>query len=94
MEPEDAAGFALGALATIAILFNVLFMQSGSHPLPMFKDALVAAGNLVKRRASLRREAGGSDGQHRLWSRVRGRIRRPASTPSKVTAPSGLADAR
>ncbi|MEA2955090.1 MAG: hypothetical protein QOJ58_587, partial [Alphaproteobacteria bacterium] len=37
------AGFAIGAFATIAILSNVLFMQSGSHPAPMFKDAFVPA---------------------------------------------------
>jgi peptidoglycan hydrolase-like protein with peptidoglycan-binding domain len=35
------AGFAIGAFATIAILSNVLFMQSGSHPAPMFKNAFV-----------------------------------------------------
>ena len=34
-------GFMVGAFATIAILINVLFMQSGSHPAPMFKNALV-----------------------------------------------------
>ena len=39
--PRDAVGFMVGALATIAILVNVLFMQSGSHPAPMFKGALV-----------------------------------------------------
>ena len=32
--PRDVAGFAIGAFATIAILSNVLFMQSGSHPAP------------------------------------------------------------
>ena len=40
---RDVAGVAVGALATIAILFNVLFMQSGSHPAPMFRDAFVPA---------------------------------------------------
>ena len=39
--PRDVAGFAIGAFATIAILSNVLFMQSGSHPAPMFKNAFV-----------------------------------------------------
>lgn len=37
---RDAAGFLLGALLTITVLVNVLFMQSGSHPAPMFKGAL------------------------------------------------------
>ena len=39
---RDAVGFMVGAFATIAILINMLFMQSGSHPAPMFKNAAVA----------------------------------------------------
>jgi hypothetical protein len=35
----DALGAVLGALLTITVLVNVLFMQSGSHPAPMFKGA-------------------------------------------------------
>jgi peptidoglycan hydrolase-like protein with peptidoglycan-binding domain len=38
---RDAVGFMVGAVATIAILINVLLMQSGSHPAPMFKNAPV-----------------------------------------------------
>jgi peptidoglycan hydrolase-like protein with peptidoglycan-binding domain len=38
--PRDAVGFMLGAFVTVAILINVLFLQSGSHPAPMFKGAL------------------------------------------------------
>jgi len=34
--------FIVGAFAVIAILVNVLFMQSGSHPAPMFKNAPMA----------------------------------------------------
>jgi peptidoglycan hydrolase-like protein with peptidoglycan-binding domain len=34
---RDAAGVVLGALLTMTVLINVLFMQSGSHPAPMFK---------------------------------------------------------
>jgi len=41
--PRDAVGFLVGASATLAIVVNVLFMQSGSHPAPMFKGAPVAA---------------------------------------------------
>jgi peptidoglycan hydrolase-like protein with peptidoglycan-binding domain len=41
--PRDAVGFVVGAFATIAILVNVLWMQSGSHPAPMFKKAPAAA---------------------------------------------------
>jgi peptidoglycan hydrolase-like protein with peptidoglycan-binding domain len=40
---RDAVGFTIGAFATIAILINVLLMQKGSHPAPMFKNAPVAA---------------------------------------------------
>jgi peptidoglycan hydrolase-like protein with peptidoglycan-binding domain len=36
---RDAVGFAVGAFAMVAILINVLFMQSGSHPAPIFKAA-------------------------------------------------------
>jgi peptidoglycan hydrolase-like protein with peptidoglycan-binding domain len=39
--PRDAVGFMVGAFATLAILINVLFMQAGSHPAPMFKSAFV-----------------------------------------------------
>lgn len=37
---RDAVGVVLGVFVTIAILINVLFLQSGSHPAPMFKGAL------------------------------------------------------
>jgi peptidoglycan hydrolase-like protein with peptidoglycan-binding domain len=36
---RDAVGFMVGAFATVAILTNALFMQSGSHPAPMFDKA-------------------------------------------------------
>jgi len=36
---RDLAGFMVAAFATLAILNNVLFMQSGSHPAPIFKGA-------------------------------------------------------
>src|SRR5262245_6444322 len=37
--PRDALGVVLGGFVTLAILINVLFLQSGSHPAPMFKGA-------------------------------------------------------
>src|SRR5215471_1058147 len=37
--PRDAVGVALGVFVTLAIVINVLFLQSGSHPAPMFKGA-------------------------------------------------------
>ena len=38
--PRDAVGFLVVAFGTVAILVNVLFMQKGSHPAPMFKSAI------------------------------------------------------
>jgi peptidoglycan hydrolase-like protein with peptidoglycan-binding domain len=38
---RDAVGFVLGAFVAIAIVVNVLFLQSGSHPAPMFQGASV-----------------------------------------------------
>jgi hypothetical protein len=38
---RDALGVVVGALLTITVLVNVLFMQSGLHPAPMFKGALL-----------------------------------------------------
>jgi peptidoglycan hydrolase-like protein with peptidoglycan-binding domain len=43
LSPKDSAGVMLLAFATGAILVNVLFMQSGSHPAPMFKGATASA---------------------------------------------------
>jgi peptidoglycan hydrolase-like protein with peptidoglycan-binding domain len=40
---KDAAGVMLVAFAAGAILVNVLFMQSGSHPAPMFRGATASA---------------------------------------------------
>jgi peptidoglycan hydrolase-like protein with peptidoglycan-binding domain len=36
---RDAVGFVFVAFIAMAILVNVLFLQSGSHPAPMFKSA-------------------------------------------------------
>jgi peptidoglycan hydrolase-like protein with peptidoglycan-binding domain len=36
---RDAACVVLGTLLTTTVLINVLFIQSGSHPAPMFKSA-------------------------------------------------------
>jgi peptidoglycan hydrolase-like protein with peptidoglycan-binding domain len=40
---RDAVGCTVGAVATLAIVINVVFMQSGSHPAPIFKGSLAAA---------------------------------------------------
>ena len=43
LDNADAFGMP-PAFATIAIMVNVLFMQSGSHPAPIFKSSLISAG--------------------------------------------------
>jgi peptidoglycan hydrolase-like protein with peptidoglycan-binding domain len=40
---RDAVGCTVGAVATLAIVINVVFMQSGSHPAPIFKGDPAAA---------------------------------------------------
>ena len=44
---RDAVGFVVAGVATAAILVNVLFMQTGTHPAPMFKTALPPAAKPV-----------------------------------------------
>jgi peptidoglycan hydrolase-like protein with peptidoglycan-binding domain len=85
---RDVAGLAVGALATIAILFNVLFMQSGSHPHPMFKDAFVAA-KPTKDAPVPPKPVEVTDSTPALVPRPRPADPAPASAPAKVTAPSG-----
>src|SRR6476659_11474203 len=95
------AGFAIGAFATIAILSNVLFMQSGSHPAPMFKDAFVPAkpvkDALVPTKpakdvlvpATKPVEATDSTPAPAMVPRPRPADPAAAPAPAKVTAPSG-----
>jgi peptidoglycan hydrolase-like protein with peptidoglycan-binding domain len=44
---RDAVAVIMAVLATVAILVNVLFMQKGSHPAPMFKGAVVPVKTTV-----------------------------------------------
>jgi len=93
--PRDVAGFAIGAFATIAILSNVLFMQSGSHPAPMFKDAFVppkpatkpVKDGLVPTTKPV--EATDSAPGPAMVPRPRPADPVSAPAPAKVTAPSG-----
>jgi peptidoglycan hydrolase-like protein with peptidoglycan-binding domain len=39
---RDALAFTVGALGSLAILVNALFLQSGPHPAPLFKAPLAA----------------------------------------------------
>src|SRR5690349_24961971 len=38
---RDAVGCIVGTAATVGILVNVLFMQSGPHPAPMLKSGIL-----------------------------------------------------
>jgi peptidoglycan hydrolase-like protein with peptidoglycan-binding domain len=42
---RDAVGFIVAVLATVAVLTNVLFLQSGPHPAPMLKTSLIATNS-------------------------------------------------
>lgn len=72
--PRDAVGVVLGVFVTLAILINVLFLQSGSHPAPMFKGARGAVKTAVTESTSVPRP----------------RPLEPAAppAPSKVAAPA------
>src|SRR6476469_4979575 len=80
----------------IAILSNVLFMQSGSHPAPMFKDAFVPPKPATKPvkdglvPTSRPVEATDSTSIPAMVPRPRPADPVPAPAPAKVTAPSGL----
>jgi peptidoglycan hydrolase-like protein with peptidoglycan-binding domain len=39
---RDAVAFGVALFAVVAVLVNVLFMQKGQHPAPMFKSGLMA----------------------------------------------------
>jgi peptidoglycan hydrolase-like protein with peptidoglycan-binding domain len=50
---RDAVAFIVGAVAATAILINALFLQSGPHPAPMFKSALMPVGSVPIKDASM-----------------------------------------
>ena len=72
--PRDAVGVVLGVFVTLAILINVLFLQSGSHPAPMFTGARAPVKTAVAESTSVPRP----------------RPLEPAAptAPSKVAAPA------
>lgn len=77
--PRDAVGFVVVAFATVAILTNVLFMQKGSHPAPMFKSALAPVKPSVV-----------AEGTPATASRPRAVDQPAAATaPAKAGAPAG-----
>ncbi|MGZ3329353.1 MAG: peptidoglycan-binding domain-containing protein [Xanthobacteraceae bacterium] len=85
---RDVAGVAVGALATIAILLNVLFMQSGSHPAPMFRDALVAPESAKAAPVRIK-PVEVVDSAPALVPRPRPADPAPAAPAAKVAAPAG-----
>ena len=85
---RDVAGFAVGALATIAVLFNVLFMQSGSHPAPMFRDAFVPPES-AKAAPARTKPVEVVDSAPAVVPRPRPAEPAPAAPPAKVAAPVG-----
>lgn len=44
---RDAVGCIVGTAATIMILVNVLFLQSGPHPAPMFKTGIMQTASVT-----------------------------------------------
>jgi peptidoglycan hydrolase-like protein with peptidoglycan-binding domain len=68
------AGAIFVALGATAILTNVLFMQSGSHPAPMFKSATASAKPMPA-----------NDGAAAVTTRPR--QNEPAPVPAKAAAP-------
>lgn len=50
---RDAVGFIVGTCATVAILVNVLFLQSGPHPAPMVKSSLLPVAPVALKQDSL-----------------------------------------
>src|SRR5262245_38241203 len=78
---KDAAGVMLVAFATGAILVNVLFMQSGSHPAPMFRGATASA-----------KPVPASDGSASAGAVPRARPAEPAAaTPAPPAPPKATA---
>jgi peptidoglycan hydrolase-like protein with peptidoglycan-binding domain len=73
--PTDMAGAIFVALGATAILTNVLFMQSGSHPAPMFKSAMASA-----------RPMPASDGPAAATTRLRQSEPAPVPVPAKAAA--------
>jgi peptidoglycan hydrolase-like protein with peptidoglycan-binding domain len=50
---RDAVGFLVATVAAIAILINVLFLQSGPHPAPMLKSGLIPVTSPAAKQASV-----------------------------------------
>jgi peptidoglycan hydrolase-like protein with peptidoglycan-binding domain len=73
--PRDVVGGVLAAAAALAILINVLFMQSGSHPSPMFKAAVARAKSVPANDRAPAAAASSKPTQ-------------PAAAPGRATLPS------
>jgi peptidoglycan hydrolase-like protein with peptidoglycan-binding domain len=73
--PRDVVGGVLASAAALAILINVLFMQSGSHPSPMFKAAVARAKSVPANDRAPAAAASSKPTQ-------------PAAAPGRATLPS------
>lgn len=81
---RDAFGLAVGVCAMVAILINVLFMQSGPHPAPMFKGKPVAAKSATE-------NTGAAGSASRLVEQAPlppAARAKAALAPAKITAPA------
>jgi peptidoglycan hydrolase-like protein with peptidoglycan-binding domain len=75
--PRDAAGITLVAFAAGAILVNMVFMQSGPHPAPMFKTAVAVAKSVAA-----------NGGTAAALPRPRQAEPAPPAAPAKAAAPA------
>jgi peptidoglycan hydrolase-like protein with peptidoglycan-binding domain len=85
---RDAAACALAVLATVAILTNVLFLQSGPHPAPMLKSGLVPPAAAAQQAAVGAVPASGS-GQNAATAKP---APAKAEQPQTPAAPRGSAE--
>ena len=77
--PRDAAGLMVIGLAAAAILVNLVFLQSGSHPAPMFKGAVAVA------------KSAPPPNDHAPAAVARPRQAEPAPVPAPAPAPAKAA---
>jgi peptidoglycan hydrolase-like protein with peptidoglycan-binding domain len=82
LSKRDALAIAAGACAVVAILVNTLWMQSGSHPAPMFKPKPVAGQSLTRAEA----EIAAPSGAPVLRGRAVDATPLPPAAPAKPTA--------
>ena len=88
--PRDAVAVVFGTAAVVAILVNVLFLQSGSHPAPMFKGTAPAPAKPALAATTSTPAVVSAP----LPPAGRARPAEPAATPAPSAPPKGAAPAR